>query len=39
MADIRELRGKTLGCWCKPKACHGNVLLKLVGEDYNGNVL
>lgn len=25
----RELRGKTLGCWCAPKACHGDVLLEL----------
>ncbi len=21
-----ELKGKTLGCWCSPKACHGQVL-------------
>lgn len=21
-----ELRGKTLGCWCSPEACHGDVL-------------
>ena len=26
---LSELKGKTLGCWCKPKACHGDVLLKL----------
>jgi hypothetical protein len=26
-----ELRGKNLGCWCKPgTACHGDVLLRLV---------
>lgn len=23
---IEELRGKTLGCWCKPNACHGDVI-------------
>lgn len=23
-----ELRGKTLGCFCKPKACHGDVYVK-----------
>ena len=24
---LHELRGKTLGCWCRPKlACHGDVL-------------
>lgn len=27
---LEELRGKTLGCWCKPEACHGDVLVKLL---------
>lgn len=27
--DINELNGKTLGCWCKPKSCHGDVLVEL----------
>lgn len=26
MADLNELEGKVLGCHCKPKACHGDVL-------------
>ncbi len=30
---LRALRGKTLGCWCKPEACHGDVLLRLLAED------
>lgn len=25
----RDLRGKVLGCWCAPKACHGDVLLEI----------
>lgn len=25
----RELAGKTLGCWCAPNACHGDVLLEV----------
>ena len=29
LRSIRELRGKTLGCWCKPKACHGDTLAQL----------
>ena len=33
MADLIELRGKVLGCWCVPKQCHGNVLSKLI-ERY-----
>lgn len=24
-----ELRGKVLGCWCKPLACHGDVLKEI----------
>lgn len=23
---------KELGCWCKPEACHGDVLIKLLNE-------
>ena len=26
----RELRGKVLGCWCKPAACHGDVIASIV---------
>lgn len=29
LADLHELRGKVLGCWCAPKRCHGDVLLAL----------
>jgi len=25
-AAVEELRGQKLGCWCKPKACHGDVI-------------
>ncbi len=32
MNALVELRGKTLGCWCKPKACHGDVLVALIEE-------
>lgn len=31
-ANVKALYGKVLGCWCAPKACHGDVLLKLAGE-------
>lgn len=27
-----EMKGKTLGCWCKPDNCHGDVLLKIMYE-------
>jgi hypothetical protein len=29
MAKLPELRGKILGCWCSPEACHGDVLAEL----------
>ena len=35
MGDLEELRGKTLGCWCKPKACHGDVLVRLLRDGLN----
>ena len=25
-----ELEGKILGCYCRPKRCHGNVLIDLL---------
>jgi len=33
---VEELRGKTLGCYCKPKACHGDVILEFLedGEAF-----
>src|SRR3990167_1052603 len=32
LQDLYELEGKTLGCWCKPEPCHGDVLVKLINE-------
>ena len=32
MAEIRELEGMELGCWCKPAPCHGDVLIKIFKE-------
>lgn len=29
VAALPELRGKVLGCWCAPKPCHADVLLRL----------
>ena len=28
-AVATELKGKILGCWCHPNACHGDVLAKI----------
>lgn len=27
-----ELRGQDLVCWCKPEACHGDILLEVANE-------
>jgi hypothetical protein len=32
LAQLGELKGKTLGCWCHPKACHGHIIKALIGE-------
>lgn len=32
LARLPELVGKRLGCYCKPLACHGDVLIRLMRE-------
>lgn len=32
MEALDELEGRTLVCYCAPKPCHGDVLLKLLEE-------
>jgi hypothetical protein len=32
LAQLPELEGEILGCFCKPAACHGDVLIKLLEE-------
>jgi hypothetical protein len=27
---VFELKGKKLGCYCKPLACHGDVLIEMI---------
>jgi hypothetical protein len=34
LAQLPELEGEILGCFCKPAACHGDVLIKLLGEFH-----
>ena len=29
---LPSLEGKVLGCWCAPKKCHGDILVKLINE-------
>jgi hypothetical protein len=35
-SQLSELDGKILGCWCKPNACHGDVLIRLRNEQLSG---
>lgn len=31
---LRPLKGKVLGCWCKPnKSCHGDVIAEFLDKD------
>ncbi len=30
---MAELRGKTLGCFCKPASCHGDVIAKVIDAE------
>lgn len=34
----KELRGKVLGCWCKPRRCHGDVLARIANYDLRNGV-
>lgn len=37
LAELKELKGKTLGCWCSPKRCHGDILAELADALPNDN--
>jgi len=30
LADLHQLKGKRLGCFCKPMGCHGDVLVEFI---------
>jgi len=32
LRSLEELRGKRLGCWCKPLRCHGDTLVRFLEE-------
>ena len=33
--DIDELRRRDLVCWCAPKPCHGDLLLRLANDPFD----
>ena len=36
--QLDDLDGKTLGCWCKPSPCHGDVLARLLEEKKRDEI-
>ena len=39
LKDLSELKGKRLGCYCAPLACHGDVLVELVEEFCKDSIV
>lgn len=39
LSSLHELDDKTLGCWCRPQNCHGDVLRLLRTIQQNGDAL
>lgn len=35
MKQLHELKGKRLGCYCKPLPCHGDVLTELADNELD----
>lgn len=30
--SLLSIKDKVLGCWCKPEACHGDIIVKIINE-------
>ena len=39
LALLPALRGKRLGCWCAPEACHGDVIVELLSKMTDSELL
>ena len=37
--QVEDLEGKVLGCWCKPKDCHGDVIAAYLNDSSSGPAL
>ena len=38
--NLHKLKGLTLGCWCRPLPCHGEVLIELIeGKEPENSIL
>jgi len=38
LAQLNELKGKDLVCWCAPEACHGDVLARLANNNKENDM-
>jgi Domain of unknown function (DUF4326) len=34
LALLPDLRGRRIGCWCAPQACHGDVIAELADAGF-----
>ena len=32
ITELLKLKGKKLGCWCKPECCHGDILVEMINK-------
>lgn len=39
LQKLSFLEGKKLGCYCSPKPCHGDVLIKLLKERQGSKII
>lgn len=39
LSELKYLKGKRLGCFCKPKSCHGDVLVHLLEEGLDESLM
>jgi len=38
LSRLHELKGKRLGCWCKPGLCHGDAIIEVMKEIFGEDV-
>lgn len=34
--EVKKIEGRNLGCFCAPKLCHGDVIIKFIEDGYDG---
>jgi len=39
LADLHELKGKVLGCYCSPKPCHGDILIEFCESNLLESII